>query len=105
MGFLKDLGSILGVMEVISKVTLSKVTEMDTEFGMTLLQVTKAIKDTTCSIKSMDMVFMIGETDIYTKEILSKTNEMVKDSFSTTNNQHMMVIGATDKDVIKMISK
>jgi hypothetical protein len=86
MGFLKDLGSILGVMEAISKVTLSKVTEMDTEFGMTLLQVTKAIKDTTCSIKSMDMVFMIGETDIYTKEILSKTNEMVKDSFSTTNN-------------------
>lgn len=86
MGFLKDLGSILGVMEAISKVTLSKVTEMDTEFGMTLLQVTKAIKDTTCSIKSMVMVFMIGETDIYTKEILSKTNEMVKDSFSTTNN-------------------
>ena len=86
MGFLKDLGSILGVMEAISKVTLSKVTEMDTEFGMTLLQVTKAIKDTTCSIKSMDMVFTIGETDIYTKEILSKTNEMVKDSFSTTNN-------------------
>ena len=86
MGFLKDLGSILGVMEAISKVTLSKVTEMDTEFGMMLLQVTKAIKDTTCSIKSIDMVFMIGETDIYTKEILSKTNEMVKDSFSTTNN-------------------
>lgn len=86
MGFLKDLGSILGVMEAILKVTLSKVTEMDTEFGMTLLQVTKIIKDTTCSIKSMDMVFMIGETDIYTKEVLSKTNEMVKDSFSTTNN-------------------
>lgn len=86
MGFLKDLGSILGVMEAILKVTLSKVTEMDTEFGMTLLQVTKTIKDTTCSIKSMDMVFMIGETDIYTKEVLSKTNEMVKDSFSTTNN-------------------
>jgi len=105
MGFLKDLGSILGVMEAISKVTLSKVTEMDMEFGMMLLQVVNAIKDTTCSIKSMDMVFMIGETDIYTKEIFSKTNEMVKDSFSTTNNSHMMVIGATDKDVIKMISK
>ena len=86
MGFLKDLGNILGAMAAISKETSSKVIEMDMEFGMMLLQVAKVIKDTICSIKNMDMVFMTGETDIYIKEISLKTSEMVKGSSTITNN-------------------
>ncbi len=105
MGFPKALVNIHGVMEVISKAISSKATEMDMEYGMMLLQAAKAIKDTICLIKSMDMVFMTGETDTFTKEISSKTNEMVMDSYSIISSSLMMDIGALDKDVIKMIYK
>lgn len=105
MDFLKDSVSIHGVMEVISKVILSKVIETDMEYGVMLLQVDKVIKDTICSIKSMDMVFMIGETAICTKEISFKINEMERGSSSIISNLPMMDIGTVDNDVIKMNSK
>lgn len=77
-GFLKGLVNIPGLTELYIVGILSKDTEMDMEYGLIIHRVNKTIKDITCLTKNMASEFTIGQTDIYTKEVSSKTKDVEK---------------------------
>ena len=70
--FHKVLELIIGKMDLIIEVTLSKDSETVMECGV-ILNKNSITKVTTCLIENMDMEFMTGEMDTYIKEILLKT--------------------------------
>ena len=69
MDFLKAMGNIFGMMVVNTREILSKVTEMDTEFGLTKRKF-KNIKVIICLIKSMGLEFIISQMTMFIKEIM-----------------------------------
>ena len=69
MDFLKAMGNIFGMMVVNTKEILSKVTEMDTEFGLTKRKF-KNIKVIICLIKSMGLEFITSQMTMFIKEIM-----------------------------------
>lgn len=71
--------NIDGLMGLIIKVTLNKDTEMDMEYGK-LKMGNNSTKDIIYLIGNMDMEYMIGEMDQFTKGNTLKIIEQVMDS-------------------------
>jgi hypothetical protein len=84
MGYLKVLVSISGLMDHFLKVISNKELEMDMEFGKVVNKMDKSIKDITCSIKNMDMDYMIGLMDIFIKDFGWMTYGMEKELYFIT---------------------
>jgi hypothetical protein len=78
----------------------SKGIVMAMAYGQILLRVVKTIRATICWIKSMDTVFMIGQTAIYTKEYSLKTKDVEKGSCFTIVNWSMKAFGSMGRDVM-----
>lgn len=79
MDFLRVLELITGKIYHIIEEILNKASEMVMVFGQ-LLKKNNTIKGTICSIENMVMAFMIGEMDIFIKEISLRIKDAVKDS-------------------------
>jgi hypothetical protein len=66
------MASILGKTRALIKVISNKDLGMVMEFGVVILKKVKLMKVIICSIKNMDMEYILGEMDIIIKEILLK---------------------------------
>lgn len=82
MVFLKDMDSIFGVMEVLTKVISNKDFGMDMVYGEKInIKIIKIIKVITCQIKDQVMEFINGIKIIIIKDIFLKIKDMDKDNF------------------------
>lgn len=80
---LRALGSIFGQMAVHTKVTSSRVKEVDMEFGRPIRIGMRGTVGTTPTIRRQDMEYILGTMDGNTKEISKVTIVMVMDSYMT----------------------
>lgn len=76
MGNHLDLESTTGRMAAISRVHLEMGSEMAKVCGKELLGIAISIKDNTIMTKSQDMVFLLGQQEIYIKETTKMILEM-----------------------------
>ena len=81
MDYQKDMDNIAGEMDHGIKEILNKELEMDMEFGKIKKTLVKYTRDTICLIKSMDMEYTIGATDMFIKDILWMTYALEKDNY------------------------
>lgn len=82
MVFLKDMDSIFGVMEVLTKEISNKGLGMDMVYGEKInIKIVNIIKVITYQIKDQVMEFINGIKIIIIKEIFLKIKDMDKDNF------------------------
>ena len=86
MGYRKVTDNIVGGMAAAIRGILSRVIEMVMVCGLDVLLINRIIKVTTCLIKKMDMVFMIGLMDTAIRVILLTINVAEKDNSSCMKN-------------------
>lgn len=68
MDYQKDMENIVGLMGHCTKEILNKELEMDMGFGEAEKELIKHTKGIICLIKNMDMEYMIGGMDTFTKD-------------------------------------
>lgn len=101
MDYLKVMENIPGLMAHCIKEISSKEPEMDMGFGEVAKDQIKTIKDIICLIKSMGMVSMTGQTDMFIKVFGWMIYVMEKENCSSTDRYSMMDIGKMGKKLIK----
>ena len=84
MAYLKDLGSMTGMMDHASEATSSKAWGTAMDCGKQGNHASKAIKDTMLWTRRMVMAFIPGKMDGSLREILKTTVDMDTDSCTTT---------------------
>lgn len=87
--------NIIGLMDAFIKGTLSKAIEMGMEFGNQKIENSNT-KATICLIENMDMESMIGEMEMFIKEIIYKTLELVMDNYLKMESSFMKDSGKMD---------
>ncbi len=84
MGYQKVSDSIPGRTAAFTEGTLSRVSGMAMECGMTQGRVESATRDTTCSIRSMAMECTIGQTGTCIRAASSRINAADRGNSSIT---------------------
>lgn len=84
-------------MGLISKEILSKVIEMDMEFG-NLKVVNSNIKDIICLIENMVMEYMIGEITQFIKDSTWKISGQVRESCTLMDSSYTKDFGKMEKE-------
>jgi len=96
MDYVKETDYIYGKMEVNIMVTLNKDIEMVMVFGRIKIKI-KFTKDIICSIRNMDMEYIVGVMGIHIKVIMFKINDLDRANCYFKLKQFMMVCGLMDK--------
>lgn len=100
MGFLKVMVNIIGQMEQSLKEILSKVLEMDMDYGKVEQGQAKTTKDITCLIRNMAMEYITGGTAMCIKDFGWMTFASEKESYSLTIKSNIMDTGKMEKKSI-----
>ena len=97
MGFLKGMVNIIGPMEQSLKEILSKVLEMDMDYGKVEQEQVRTTKDITCLIRNMAMEYIIGGMDICIKDFGWMIFASEKESYSLIIKSNIMDTGKMEK--------
>ena len=93
------MANIFGLMDVVLKVTLSKVIEMAMVHGNQKVEL-KIIKGIIYQIVSMVLVFIVGAMELFIKDNIFRIYVQGTENFIRMVNQFMMDNGRMDKELI-----